>query len=48
MEYLVENYCVNKQNGDMFPLTHRTIDKNQLKDKYGRITFAKYHAKYFC
>ena len=32
-EHLTEIYCVNQLDGDIFPLTYRTTNKYQRKDK---------------
>ena len=48
-ETLDEIYCVDKLDGDMFPLTNQTIDKYQWKYKelLDKLKHANYHTKFF-
>ena len=48
-ETLDEIYCVDKLDGDMFPLTNQTIDKYQWKYKelLDKLQHANYNTKFF-
>ena len=43
-ETLAENYCIDKLDGDIFPLTYQIIDKYQQKDKKSQV-YWKYNQK---
>ena len=48
-EILSEIYCVNKLDGNIFPLTYQMIDKYQRKDKelVNKLKHSNYHTKSF-